>query len=802
MKPETALRKAFANLKTGAIEEAHTIFSEILSRFPENKRAKEGLKLAKAAYEPPGQLIAAIQKMHEEADYQSALKQCIQLLQEFPNSAALRNLCGSSMMFLNDFGSAALEFKKAIDLKPDFYQCYNNLGNALSAIGKLESSIEAYHGAIKHSPQYALAHFNLGVLFKQNADLKEAAGHFYNAVRIDPTWADAQMALGVTLGELGDPGRAADCFKRAMNLSPISEQVIINLGAAQAALGEHKAALETLLQGLELNPHSVAINDGLGRCLLELKHPERALDCFQTVLASDSNNDEALRNFGVALQRCHYDCESASGPILMDEFRQRLIYRLITNAEQFSPIVFAKPVMAILKKQNRIRELLEVGTRPLDLFALKTCVEAINDTPLIAELMTASILPDAQFERLFRELRREISSNLPFVSNEPAVIEFLKKLAIQSFINEYVYSENQTETLLVDKLAAEVGNDVLSGRDPKLSKLLCLSCYRPLHRFDWSDRLRFPEEASLQQRVLLDEPRREYELKKSILLHSRINSAVSKEVRQQYEDNPYPRWVRTGLPSSQDWLGTHGAYEHALSRKSRGQGLRILIAGSGTGVQPIRAAVALPDAQVLAVDLSLSSLAYSKRKSEELGIHNIDYLQGDILDLGSLKDDFDIIECVGVLHHLKDPILGWRVLLKRLSPGGFMKIGLYSEIARSIIVRLREEIKQRRLGVSASEMKTFREELFSSKDPSIVQLCRTSDLYSLSMVRDLLFHSMEHRFSIPEIEACLKELELEFCGFIKPGCEEGLDLSAWHDYEEDNPSTFAEMYQFWCRKPA
>ena len=71
---------------------------------------------------------------------------------------------------------------------------------------------------------------------------------------------------------------------------------------------------------------------------------------------------------------------------------------------------------------------------------------------------------------------------------------------------------------------------------------------------------------------------------------------------------------------------------------------------------------------MLAVDLSLASLAYAKRKSVELGVANLEYRQGDILALGALEERFDLIECSGVLHHLADPFEGWRVLASLRKP--------------------------------------------------------------------------------------------------------------------------------------
>ena len=57
------------------------------------------------------------------------------------------------------------------------------------------------------------------------------------------------------------------------------------------------------------------------------------------------------------------------------------------------------------------------------------------------------------------------------------------------------------------------------------------------------------------------------------------------------------------------------------------------------------------------------------QKTRKLGVTNIEYMQGDILKLNQLERQFDIIESVGVLHHMDDPLAGWKVLVDRLRTG-------------------------------------------------------------------------------------------------------------------------------------
>ena len=95
----------------------------------------------------------------------------------------------------------------------------------------------------------------------------------------------------------------------------------------------------------------------------------------------------------------------------------------------------------------------------------------------------------------------------------------------------------------------------------------------------------------------------------------------------------------------------------------------------------------------------------------------------------------------------------------------------------------------------------------------MAEIYKTPDFFSLSACRDLLFHVQEHRFTLPQIEAALETLKLEFLGFElrdqrvmrkfqkrHPDKRALTMLPLWHRFELDNPKTFRSMYQFWCKK--
>ena len=87
--------------------------------------------------------------------------------------------------------------------------------------------------------------------------------------------------------------------------------------------------------------------------------------------------------------------------------------------------------------------------------------------------------------------------------------------------------------------------------------------------------------------------------------------------------------------------------------------------------------------------------------------------QADILKLGTTGRSFDVIEASGVLHHLRDPAEGWRILLSLLRPGGIMSIGLYSALARTDINSARAYIAGRRYQATAQDIRRCRQDILS-----------------------------------------------------------------------------------------
>ena len=613
----------------------------------------------------------------------------------------------------------------------------------------------------------------------------------------------------VNLLELYKTGRYLDAEKLAISITQEFPQHQFTLKLLTATLrqnGKIKEALIICQKTVKLFPLDAEVHSNLGVLLRDLGRLGESCSAFFEAINLNPNFNNAYTNLSIVIKDVRFNSSNIKlyAPLI----------KMLSNGNFVRPNDIAHSIVSLLKHDPLIKNLLLEKNFPSSIKEIYSTINNLYKLKLLHLLMRLCPLPDLQIERYFKALRSLILINLNDIEESPELIYFLSTLSIHCFTNEYIYIEKSKETELVKNLENEIFQKFEKSEQPKTKKILCLASYRPLHKYNWCQKLDTLNNLQEVKSRLIEEPYTEKEIFKEIPKLKKVSDDVSQKVRAQYEENPYPRWVKTGIPTTTKSISDI-CFEANLDLHSKSIkniiAPEILIAGCGTGQHSIVAASHFSNCQITAVDLSLASIAYAKRKSTELGITNLKYLQADILNLDQLQKKFDIIESVGVLHHMDDPMLGWEILTKLLSPGGLMKIGLYSELGRQHILKIRNEIKSMKIGTSKIEITDFRQHLAESNKEHHRQLTKSSEFYSLSMLRDLIFHVQEHRFTLLQIKKCLDKLGLKFCGFTNKKQilnfrefyrkdEDICDLALWHQYENSNPNSFAGMYQFWCQK--
>jgi SAM-dependent methyltransferase len=629
--------------------------------------------------------------------------------------------------------------------------------------------------------QQAGAHFRAGRYLA-------AAEIYRDVIRKRPKLPDLHNNLGIALKAAGHVSEAIPCFRRAIRLKPDYVAAHANLASSLEVQGKPVDAIEHRVDAWRLDPENIdqrdALISSLRRCPFE------------------KPNAPARSALSGLFERRDVDKQNLAGAAIR-------LWRTIPAVD--------KALVAAARGYPNVVEPGR-GFQPLGTFLAD---------PLIVAALSWTVAVDPELEAAIVFSRRAwltalIAGHMPRID-----ADWLPALALQARITEWVWPESPIDALNLDKLDSGV-DPVVEGKTPDRVRILVRALFRPIETDPMSSVLRtqasklpyaetVPEEepeplwSTLLRRSFLH-PHTEATLAEDIRNLTPIADDTSAKVRTQYEQNPYPRWL------SVDRRPPRSLQEH-LSRVLPSSPIgpidnptpRILIAGCGTGRHAIQTALRYQGADITAIDLSRSSLAYAKRMAQDLQIRNLAFYQGDILALDRIPNRFDLIESSGVLHHLADPIAGWRRLRGLLLPDGLMRLAFYSRRARAPFDEIRSAVSPN-AGLK-EQVDAVRKAAFALPEGHPGRaLLRTADFYATSGVRDALLHTQESTIDLTWLETAFEMLNLRFLGFElpdpgwlveyrrrRPEDSAGLDLRAWDSVETEHPSLFLGMYQFWVR---
>lgn len=773
----------------------------------------------RAGEEPGFQDINMLVALFNNGRYAEMETVARKMADHFPDSGIGWKALGAALLQQGRYAEALPPLQKAAALLHGDAETYNNLGNTLLNLGRLSEAEASYRRALEIKPDYVEVHSKLGNTLKNQGRLAEAEASYRRALEIKPDYAEAYYNLGVTFQEQDRINEAVASYRHALEISPGYAEAHSNLGVILLKLGQTLEAESSLRRALEIKPD---FPEGLNNLALILNARDDPITALN--LAAQSlqlrKTMEAKVIFVACVKRLKFRDSTAA-------IRGLLVRAL--SEPWGKPSDLARTGADLVKSNRDIGECVsraaEAWPRRLPMQHLlgPNGIVPVASEPLLRVLLDSAPICDIDLERFLTMMRQgllDASAGAPASANvDETILGFYGSLARQCFINEYVFALTDDEAgkahTLRNSLAAALEAE---SPVPPLWPV-AVAAYFPLRSLPLADRLldrTWPDAvfAVLVQQVR--EPAEEERYRPFMPRLTAIENEVSLQVQSQYERNPYPRWVRAGpagKPMAVDEFLRKSFPSITFRPFGKNNAPDFLIAGCGTGLHPIGVAQRFRKARILAVDLSLTSLCYAKRKTKELGLDMIEYAQADILKMGTLDRSFDIIESVGVLHHLHDPMAGWGVLLSLLRPGGFMKLGFYSEVARRDIVRARSFIAAQGYGSTSGDIRRCRQDLMNfSESAGFGFAVRSEDFFSISACRDLLFHVQEHRMTLTGISAFLSENNLQFLGFEIdahilhafrlrfPDDRAMTNLVYWQTFEEDNPDTFLGMYQFWIQK--
>jgi tetratricopeptide (TPR) repeat protein/SAM-dependent methyltransferase len=786
-----------------------------MDRRQSGRSDEQRTRLAAGRNSPVGELFTKAVQYFRTGDLQQAERAAREVLSIDRSNADAYHLMGMIGFQLGRYDAAHQLLKTALSLDSRNADCHVNMAQVQRALGHLDDAVTHLVQAISLNRNHSVARVALGDVYMQLGNLDDAKARYERAAALEPNLLGAHYGLGNVALQKGRMEDAVAHYRRVLSLNANFAEAHSNMGVALVSLGRLDDDANHYQRAIELKPSLIDVYRNLIRVLMLLGETLRALEVARRALTVQETDDTKI-----LLLQCIKALPHENWPAGMPDMIARALAEGWTRPSELQALA-----VGLMQTQESVNACVSraVSAWPARLPAGELWgdqgLAVVAENRLLRALMESAPICDVALERFLTLARGAVLEQVMATDATPPaeLLPFACSLARQCFINEYVFAETDAEAETIGKLQTAIEEAIAASKTASPVQLAAIAAYRPLGSLPLAEKIeRRPWPGPVERLIDLQvrDPQREKHMRNSIPALTTIAEGVSEDVRHQYEEMPYPRWLKpgpVGRPVSIEWylrnqfpsapiagLGAHGA-------------LDVLIAGCGTGQHAIETSRRFAGAQVTAIDLSLASLSYAMRMSTAIEIPSVRYAQADILKLKEIDQTFDLIEASGVLHHLGDWAEGWRVLVSLLRPDGFMNIGLYSAAARADIRAARDFIAERQFGHSAADIRRCRQEILALDDDSpIKSVARYLDFFSTSECRDLLFHVQEHQLTLPQIKKFLEDNGLTFIGFSSidttafrkryPASDALRDLDFWHEFENQNPKTFVNMYQFWVQK--
>ena len=237
--------------KAGQVQEAHRMYAAILKVQPKHPDANHNTGLLTVGY---GKIELALPffKIALEANPSNAqfwYSHIVALikLKRLIDAKVLLDQAKSKGIRGADFDQLEQklnEANKALSIKPNNANAYNNMGIALQDQGKLEEAIEAYNMALAIKPDYAEAYNNKGIALQGQNKLEEAIEAYDRALVVNPDYAEAYYNKGIAFQGQNKQDEAIEAYKKVLEIKPDYINAHRNLSFALLSTGRLKQGLE------------------------------------------------------------------------------------------------------------------------------------------------------------------------------------------------------------------------------------------------------------------------------------------------------------------------------------------------------------------------------------------------------------------------------------------------------------------------------------------------------------------------------------------------------------------------------
>ena len=275
---------------------------------------------------------------NERFDY--VFKEVNKLLSDYPKSFKLWNILGAINTQIHKTQDAMQCYEKAIELRPDYAEAHNNLGNLLNTEGQHEKAIISYEKALEIEPELYEATYNLGAIFQERGNYVLAIKNYLKVLDINPThrdtfinlgdvfrqqrkfdeslrvlekadklypdYAEIKNNLGLTFRDQGDVVKAIRCYKEAILLNINYAEAYNNLGIVFREQGDFKKAVNNYEKAIEINPKFAEAYANISK-IKKYENNDIQIDQMEKIYSTGKLKEKEVSVLAFALAKAYGD---------------------------------------------------------------------------------------------------------------------------------------------------------------------------------------------------------------------------------------------------------------------------------------------------------------------------------------------------------------------------------------------------------------------------------------------------------------------------------------------------------------
>lgn len=230
--------------------------------------------------------------------YDEASREFKRIVEIKPDFFEARFYLGLIHFRLGDYADAATEFLEAIAIDPKQASAYNNLGLALEAMGELDDSLRQYRKALDLAPEELAPRINIAYLLYRQEQYAAAQENLEQIAQRHPDIPLVHFLLGLIAIKSGQAELAAEHFKQAQAPGKINAAVENNLGAISQAQGRADEAERHYLQALKASPASRVVLQNLSDLYYKNSIADKALEVMSKLVELDLAGSQDLARLG------------------------------------------------------------------------------------------------------------------------------------------------------------------------------------------------------------------------------------------------------------------------------------------------------------------------------------------------------------------------------------------------------------------------------------------------------------------------------------------------------------------------